>query len=51
MSMILIKIKGVGIMGAFRYLMIGLFSVAATQIFIFQVIYAYQAFSDFIHNK
>ena len=47
----LIKIKGAGMMGAFRYIMIGLFSVAATQIFIFQLFYVYHAFSDFFHNK
>ena len=51
MFIILIKMKGVGMMGAFRYLMIGLFSFAAAQMFIFQVIYVYHAFSDFIHNK
>jgi hypothetical protein len=51
MSMILIKIKGVGMMGVFRYLMIGVFSVAATQLFVFQAIYVYQAISDFVQNK
>ena len=40
-------------MGAFRYIMIGLFSVAATQMFLFQIIYVYHAFSDlfFTINK
>jgi hypothetical protein len=33
-------------MAIFRYLMIGLFSIAATQMFIFQLTYFYQAFSD-----
>ncbi len=51
MFIIRIKMKEVGMMGAFRFLMIGFFSFAAAQMFIFQVIYAYRAFSDFIHNK
>ena len=38
-------------MGAFRYIMIGLFSVAAIQIFSFQLIHIYHAFSDYFHNK
>ena len=44
------KIEG-GLDMWFRYIMIGLMSLAAIQMFAFQAVYIFQAFFEYFNNK